>query len=140
MSRRQLSFTTLRDRIAQDLNLVEVQQLHDWLTQHRTALEAEQAATEPGVTSETSSDPDDFDPNTTNMVFQRQRQGKSCFQLEGVKCGKPGCKCASGHLHGPYWYEYFREGKRVRKRYHGKRIKSSLPTSKQSSAKSSTTH
>jgi hypothetical protein len=41
-----------------------------------------------------------------------------------VKCGKPGCKCASGALHGPYWYEFWREGGKVRKRYHGKRIKS----------------
>lgn len=33
------------------------------------------------------------------------------FELEGVtyyqqgrKCGKAACKCANGHLHGPYWY------------------------------------
>jgi hypothetical protein len=27
--------------------------------------------------------------------------------LERVKCGKKGCKkCASGELHGPYWYLY----------------------------------
>lgn len=29
------------------------------------------------------------------------------LQLERVKCGKKACKkCASGELHGPYWYLY----------------------------------
>jgi hypothetical protein len=29
------------------------------------------------------------------------------LKLERVKCGKKGCKkCASGELHGPYWYLY----------------------------------
>ena len=29
------------------------------------------------------------------------------LRLERVKCGKKGCKkCASGELHGPYWYLY----------------------------------
>ena len=29
------------------------------------------------------------------------------LELERVKCGKRGCnKCASGELHGPYWYLY----------------------------------
>jgi hypothetical protein len=29
------------------------------------------------------------------------------LELERVKCGKKGCKkCASGELHGPYWYLY----------------------------------
>lgn len=42
---------------------------------------------------------------------------------EFVKCGKPGCKkCASGPGHGPYWYEYWREGEKIRKRYLGKTL------------------
>jgi hypothetical protein len=29
------------------------------------------------------------------------------LELERVRCGKKGCKkCASGELHGPYWYLY----------------------------------
>lgn len=35
------------------------------------------------------------------------------FRVDGVlyrqqyrKCGKPGCKCAAGEPHGPYWYSY----------------------------------
>ena len=38
----------------------------------------------------------------------RERAGnKRYLRLEHVKCGKKGCKkCASGELHGPYWYLY----------------------------------
>jgi len=34
-----------------------------------------------------------------------------------VRCGKPGCRCAGGELHGPYAYVFFRLGGRLRKRY-----------------------
>jgi hypothetical protein len=34
-------------------------------------------------------------------------RNKRYIRLEHVKCGKKGCKkCASGELHGPYWYLY----------------------------------
>src|SRR5688572_3666438 len=38
----------------------------------------------------------------------RKKARKSRYlELERVKCGKKGCKkCASGELHGPYWYLY----------------------------------
>jgi hypothetical protein len=39
------------------------------------------------------------------------------FRCEYVRCGKPTCKSCP---HGPYWYEYWREGDKVHKRYHGK--------------------
>ena len=39
------------------------------------------------------------------------------YRLESVKCGKEGCKSCP---HGPYWYAYFREGKRLRSRYIGR--------------------
>jgi hypothetical protein len=28
------------------------------------------------------------------------------YRLQYRKCGKPGCKCAMGSVHGPYWYSY----------------------------------
>jgi hypothetical protein len=32
---------------------------------------------------------------------------KRYLELERVRCGKKACKkCASGELHGPYWYLY----------------------------------
>jgi hypothetical protein len=40
---------------------------------------------------------------------------------EKVKCGKPGCRCARGKLHGWYYYVYYREWDgarwRLRKEY-----------------------
>ena len=39
----------------------------------------------------------------------RKKKGRNSryLELERVKCGKKGCrKCASGELHGPYWYLY----------------------------------
>lgn len=40
------------------------------------------------------------------------------FEQEWVRCGKPTCaKCP----HGPYWYAYWTEGKKTRKRYVGKK-------------------
>lgn len=34
-----------------------------------------------------------------------------------VRCGRGGCKCGRGELHGPYYYRYYREGGRLHKRY-----------------------
>ncbi len=34
-----------------------------------------------------------------------------------VRCGKAGCRCARGELHGPYWYRKWREGSRQHKTY-----------------------
>lgn len=42
-------------------------------------------------------------------------EGAICAQR--VKCGKAGCKCSRGDLHGPYFYRFTREGGRLRKRY-----------------------
>lgn len=39
------------------------------------------------------------------------------YRCEYVKCGKPRCGTCP---HGPYWYYYWREDGRTRKRYHGK--------------------
>lgn len=39
------------------------------------------------------------------------------YRLETVRCGKAGCASCP---HGPYWYAYFREGKRLRSRYIGR--------------------
>lgn len=97
---------------AANLNLADQRRLLAWLQRQVEDPDQTLAAAEfwqpPGV-------------ETAQAV---RRIGKSCFLLQGVKCGKPGCKCATGALHGPYWYEFWREGGKVRKRYHGKRIKS----------------
>jgi hypothetical protein len=47
---------------------------------------------------------------------------QGCYRLELVKCGKPACRCATGSLHGPYWYQYWRDGDTVRCKYIGKKL------------------
>jgi hypothetical protein len=42
---------------------------------------------------------------------------KETYRAEWVKCGKKGCKKCP---HGPYWYGYWREGKKLHKKYYGK--------------------
>jgi hypothetical protein len=38
---------------------------------------------------------------------RKKARNRRYLELERVKCGKKGCKiCASGELHGPYWYLY----------------------------------
>ncbi|CAN5690885.1 hypothetical protein BH18ACT11_BH18ACT11_04720 [soil metagenome] len=38
---------------------------------------------------------------------RKEAQNRRYLELERVRCGKNGCKkCASGELHGPYWYLY----------------------------------
>ncbi len=42
-------------------------------------------------------------------------EGEICEQY--IRCGKPGCRCRAGQLHGPYFYRIWRQGTRVRKVY-----------------------
>ncbi len=41
--------------------------------------------------------------------------GAVCQQWK--RCGRAGCKCANGALHGPYFYRFWRERGRLRKAY-----------------------
>ena len=45
--------------------------------------------------------------------------GSVTYRLEGVRCGKDGCKSCP---HGPYWYAYYREGGKLRSRYIGREL------------------
>lgn len=57
---------------------------------------------------------------------QRERAGgRVSYRQEFVKCGRKGCKCASGveaDMHGPYWYAYTFENGKLKKRYVGKTL------------------
>jgi hypothetical protein len=44
------------------------------------------------------------------------------YRQENVRCGKASCKCAEGHLHGPYWYAYWSEGGKTKSQYVGKQL------------------
>ncbi len=63
---------------------------------------------------------------TGREVVETQRLDDRLYQLELVRCGKVGCKCAGidGELHGPYWYAYWREDGKLKSRYVGKRLRS----------------
>ena len=43
------------------------------------------------------------------------KMGAVCRQW--VRCGRPSCRCQQGELHGPYFYLFWREDGRLRKRY-----------------------
>lgn len=51
----------------------------------------------------------------TESVQTLPKAGALCPQM--VRCGKPECRCARGELHGPYYYIFWRERGRLRKRY-----------------------
>jgi hypothetical protein len=53
-------------------------------------------------------------------VVESRQAGKVTYRLEMVKCGKLTCRCASGLLHGPYWYAYQKKAGRLKSRYVGK--------------------
>ena len=43
------------------------------------------------------------------------------YQFQRRKCGKPRCStCEQMGGHGPYWYAYWRDGKRMYSAYLGK--------------------
>jgi hypothetical protein len=55
-------------------------------------------------------------------VVELRTSGKVTYRLEMVKCGKLACRCASGLLHGPYWYAYQKQTGRLKSRYVGKEL------------------
>lgn len=64
------------------------------------------------------------------VIEKRQRSGEPVepektptvsYREQYIKCGKEKCKCAQGHLHGPYKYAYWREGGKVITKYVGKK-------------------
>jgi hypothetical protein len=48
----------------------------------------------------------------------------STFRQEYIRCGKANCRRCP---HGPYWYEYWHQGGKLRKKYHGKQRPEAAP-------------
>jgi len=49
------------------------------------------------------------------------------YRQERTRCNKPGCKkCESGEGHGSYWYRYWWEDGKTRKKYVGKTLPAEL--------------
>jgi hypothetical protein len=51
----------------------------------------------------------------TQKVLPKMMPGTVHTQF--VRCGKKGCKCAGGELHGAYYYHFVRVGGRLQKHY-----------------------
>ncbi len=54
------------------------------------------------------------------------------YMRKRIRCGKPKCgKCGKGGRgHGPYWYGFWRDGKRIKSKYVGKLLGPGLRVSK----------
>jgi hypothetical protein len=55
--------------------------------------------------------------NRRRDPIENWSSGTGSLQREWRRCGKPTCRCASGRLHGPYWYLRWRDRGRQRRRY-----------------------
>lgn len=62
--------------------------------------------------------------SATHQVVETRRAPSRTLRLELVACGKINCKRCGGKRpeHGPYWYAYWREGKKIRSKYIGKTL------------------
>jgi hypothetical protein len=98
----------LRLRILK-LSLEQKSALQDWLAeviaQEQKQIESADIPTQPG-----------------REVVESRTSGKVTYRLEMVKCGKLACRCASGQLHGPYWYAYQKQTGQLKSRYVGKEL------------------
>jgi hypothetical protein len=61
-------------------------------------------------------------------LVETLRSGSTIYRLEKVKCGKKKCKCRKGNLHGPYWYSYHWNGKKITSAYIGKKLDEAIAT------------
>ncbi|MHA1252743.1 MAG: DUF6788 family protein [Candidatus Helarchaeota archaeon] len=52
------------------------------------------------------------------LVLQIKDSESGILMHEYIRCGKKNCKCYNGGaLHGPYWYHYYWENGKLKKRY-----------------------
>ena len=56
-------------------------------------------------------------PGKNGATLPKTEALTGSLQVEYKRCGKPGCRCASGAPHGPYVSRRWREGGRQRRRY-----------------------
>jgi hypothetical protein len=105
------NFNKLRTALHQ-LNLEQARQLYVELAVVIQVLEATTTHLEPGVAK-------------GREVVKTTRMGDRLYQLERIRCGKLGCKCAAepAELHGPYWYAYWRDDGKLKSCYVGKQLR-----------------
>ncbi|HEX3034467.1 MAG TPA: hypothetical protein VHT73_04940 [Thermodesulfobacteriota bacterium] len=54
------------------------------------------------------------------LILESKSEGSVTYQLKKIYCRNPRCKSCP---HGPYWYAYYREGKKVVSEYIGKNFR-----------------
>jgi hypothetical protein len=55
------------------------------------------------------------------MSIAPPKEAHVTYQLQYRTCGKASCRaCRAGRQHGPYWYAFWREQRRLRSAYIGK--------------------
>jgi hypothetical protein len=89
------------------LSLGQLRKLDEWL--HELIRRAEEA------------DRTEKSSSRKQTVAEQTFENKT-YRLESIRCGKEKCKCASGKLHGPYWYSYTRIKDKVKSQYIGKSL------------------
>ena len=93
------------------LSLAQLRRLDEWL--HEVILKAEESAKTTRSLSH------------KQIVEERTVENKT-YCLEMVRCGKKGCKCGRGELHGPYWYSYTRIKDKIKSQYIGKKLPNNI--------------
>jgi len=92
----------------QKLSKSELEQINLWLQQVLRPAESGQAQKK----------------NSDENTIEKTEKDHHTYRLEYTSCGKPQCKCTDGNLHGPYWYAYWTENGKTKKRYIGKKLPS----------------
>lgn len=100
---------------ARALSLDQLRQLDEWL--HRQIRTLEEA--------------DERLAQRRREIVEERIIDRKTYRKVGVRCGKEGCKCAEGELHGPYWYAWWSERGRTKSRYVGKELPPSKGVPKQ---------
>jgi hypothetical protein len=96
-------------QMVKELPLSQARQLARWLNRYVKTME--------------QSEGQPFAKNRKIRLLKEHRTNPlKAYRLEGVRCGKDGCRCGAGKLHGPYWYRYWTEGGRTKSEYVGKRL------------------
>ena len=54
--------------------------------------------------------PDDIEPGAGEAIESVKEADAGTVVIKKVSCGKDGCRCQRGELHGPYKYVVHREG------------------------------
>lgn len=62
------------------------------------------------------------DTNSNEQILPMEPDPQGTLVRKYQKCGKKGCKCQRGFLHGPYWWRVFydKETRKQRWKYIGK--------------------